>query len=1032
MTLRVGRWLAVFLVGALSALAPAIAAEQSPTPPPFQALILYDSMPPYIWVGELQAMQIANLLGHFPINYTIEPVESYAAGQMEQYSVTFYLGVAYDGSPPTAFLDDVMTTERTVCWFRYNLEQIAWDSGNDWNPAFTDRYGFQFAGVDGSGYPQVQYKSETLTRDQSDPDLGGTVILDPDLAEVKAIAYQPATDTEPEASWPYVLHSGNLWYFADSPFGYVSEEDRYLIFCDLIHDIVGIDHASTHRALIRIEDVSTYSLPQDLTAVADYLWSESVPFEMATIPVFRDPLGVLTGHPQENFLSQSQSIVYAISYMLERGGQIIAHGYTHQYDSIPNPHDGLTGDDCEFILASWNSTHDYIELIGPVPEDSVAWVNDRVDLALAELTAAGFTPIAWETPHYLASALDSTEFGKRFTLCAGRGLYFSSSGDEFVGQFFPYLIEQDFYGQKILPENLGYVMPTPSDNSPAYLPADIVRAARKNLVVRDGWASAYFHPYLDIGYLEEVIQGVKSLGYSYVAAPTVLAEAGPDKTLIEGESAVIVGSASNGSTPYHYSWSPSTGLSDPTVSNPVASPSSTTLYTLTVTDDEGASDNDTVSIIVVPRLVVEAGTDTTIALGNTLTLEGSASGGQPPYSYSWWPTTGLNDPNIAQPTASPDTTTTYTLTVTDLSDQTNTETVTVTIAPELVAEAGPAKVIITGNSATLDGFASGGLTPYSYSWSPATDLNDPAAARPTASPFATTIYTLTVTDGLGQSDTDVVTVIVTSVLMAEAGPNKTIIGGDSTMLVGSASGGMEPFTYYWSPGIGLDNPSLAHPNASSTSTTTYTLTVTDSLTQTDTDTVTVTVISFADIFSDQWAFHEIAACVVSGIVAGYDDGLYHPEFKVTRDQMAVYIARGISDGDANVPDPDCSTPPFTDVNCDHWARKYIQYAVSQGVVQGYPEGDYRPGVEVTRDQMAVYVARSMIAPSGEAGLADYVPANPRDFPDVMSDFWAWKHIEYCVQYGVVNGYDDGLYHPEWIVTRDQMAVYIARAFKLPV
>ena len=80
--------------------------------------------------------------------------------------------------------------------------------------------------------------------------------------------------------------------------------------------------------------------------------------------------------------------------------------------------------------------------------------------------------------------------------------------------------------------------------------------------------------------------------------------------------------------------------------------------------------------------------------------------------------------------------------------------------------------------------------------------------------------------------------------------------------------------------------------------------------------------------------------------------------------------------------------------------------------------------------MAVYIARSMVAPNGEAGLADYVPADPRNFPDVPDTFWAYKHIEYCVEHGVVNGYDDGLYHPEITVTRDQMAVYVARAFGL--
>jgi len=55
---------------------------------------------------------------------------------------------------------------------------------------------------------------------------------------------------------------------------------------------------------------------------------------------------------------------------------------------------------------------------------------------------------------------------------------------------------------------------------------------------------------------------------------------------------------------------------------------------------------------------------------------------------------------------------------------------------------------------------------------------------------------------------------------------------------------------------------------------------------------------------------------------------------------------------------------------------------------------------------------------------------PATFPDVPADFWSYKHIEYCVGHGVVQGYPDGTYQPLWPVTRDQMAVYIARAFGL--
>jgi Tol biopolymer transport system component len=186
---------------------------------------------------------------------------------------------------------------------------------------------------------------------------------------------------------------------------------------------------------------------------------------------------------------------------------------------------------------------------------------------------------------------------------------------------------------------------------------------------------------------------------------------------------------------------------------------------------------------------------------------------------------------------------------------------------------------------------------------------------------------------------------------------------------------------------------------------------------------------FWDVPGFFWAYDAIEACAAAGIVSGYPDGRYQPGGAVTRDQMAVYISRALAGGKENVPDF-TDIPTFPDVGDTHWALKHVEYAVSQNVVAGYQDGSYHPEYPVTRDQMAVYVARSICDPTGEDGLADYTPVDPRNFPDVASDFWSYKHVEYCVENGVVAGYLDGLYHPELVVTRDQMAVYVARAFDL--
>ena len=195
---------------------------------------------------------------------------------------------------------------------------------------------------------------------------------------------------------------------------------------------------------------------------------------------------------------------------------------------------------------------------------------------------------------------------------------------------------------------------------------------------------------------------------------------------------------------------------------------------------------------------------------------------------------------------------------------------------------------------------------------------------------------------------------------------------------------------------------------------------------------------FSDVPYWHWAKDEVAAAVGAGIVAGYDDGLYRPERSVTRDQMAAYISRGLAGGDENVPEGPAQ-PTFTDVPPNYWAYDYVEHCAEQAVVEGLSPRYYRPGLSIDRAQMAVYIARALVAPEGEAGLADYVPADPRNFPDVpdtgygddgAEPYWAYTHIEYCVEHGVVQGYLDGNYHPDEVVTRAQMAIYVARAFGL--
>ncbi|UCC68540.1 MAG: S-layer homology domain-containing protein [Armatimonadota bacterium] len=188
---------------------------------------------------------------------------------------------------------------------------------------------------------------------------------------------------------------------------------------------------------------------------------------------------------------------------------------------------------------------------------------------------------------------------------------------------------------------------------------------------------------------------------------------------------------------------------------------------------------------------------------------------------------------------------------------------------------------------------------------------------------------------------------------------------------------------------------------------------------------------FLDVETDHWAFVQIGACVDAGLVGGYPDGCYHPEWVVSRDQMAVFVSRALVGGEEAIPDGP-QEPTFPDVHTDHWAYDKIEYAAANNIVEGYPNGTYHPEYELGRGQMAVFVARAIVTPTGEAGLESYQPPETPTFDDVPVDYWCYTHVEYLAAEDLVAGYPDGNYYPIRRVSRDQTAVFIARTFELPM
>jgi uncharacterized protein YdaL len=503
--------------------APAVTVNEFATAPS-GTLILYDSTGAYGWLGELYGIAAITLAGHFGTTAS-KPVVNYVAGDIAKYKAVIYVGSTYDEPLPVAFLDDVLATTVPVMWIYDNIWQLA-----NRSTTFATTYGFNPWVFDFATVGSVTYRGTALTRDATNA-CGLMTFSTLDTTKVATLATATRADG---TTLPWAIRSTakNFTYVTENPFAYIDFNDRYLAFCDMLFDLIAPTTATQHRALARLEDVSPVEDASAIKTITDYLYAQSVPFSIALIPLYKDPLGIDNGGVNTTIKwtdSATKQLLTNIKYATTHGGTVIMHGYTHQYGSQKNPYSGISADDFEFFMAHVDAATNNVIYDGAVPGDSASWATGRVNSGLSAIKAAGLTaPTIFEYPHYAGSAVDSKAIKGVIGTAYHRGLFFT--GDlgintpttaHSIGLFYPYAVT-DVYGWKVKPENLGNYEPLAYNNHPPRLPADLAYTATKNLIVRDGVASFFFHPYYPIQNIKDIVTGIKAAGYKFVAASAVL------------------------------------------------------------------------------------------------------------------------------------------------------------------------------------------------------------------------------------------------------------------------------------------------------------------------------------------------------------------------------------------------------------------------------------------------------------------------------------------------------------------------------
>ncbi|QKS48662.1 S-layer homology domain-containing protein (plasmid) [Paenibacillus cellulosilyticus] len=172
---------------------------------------------------------------------------------------------------------------------------------------------------------------------------------------------------------------------------------------------------------------------------------------------------------------------------------------------------------------------------------------------------------------------------------------------------------------------------------------------------------------------------------------------------------------------------------------------------------------------------------------------------------------------------------------------------------------------------------------------------------------------------------------------------------------------------------------------------------------------------FTDLQYSKWAEDSINYMANRGTVAGYGNGQFKPEGRVTRAQAAAFLVREL------YPEQQPDTKQtYSDVSTSYPFYREISIAARNGLTGGFPDGTFHPDAPITRAETAALLTRAYELTNGNqstAGLSD------------TATHWAAEPIRTMSSNGLIGGYSDGTFRPNQSVSRAEFTVFMTRVIR---